>query len=147
METTLGPAVGMLGVAPDFVLVFVVCWAMAMGSEEAMLLGAVGGLCLDLLSGAPLGTHALVGYLSGIITRSPFSSRVVIPALVMAAATILYDVLIVLILRLAGQPLPEPRFLATIMIASVITNGIVGPGVYWLLVRVAEARGSLRPEF
>jgi rod shape-determining protein MreD len=151
VQTTIGPLMGVLGVAPDLVLIVVVCWAVVMGSQEGMMVGALGGLLLDLMSGAPLGMHALVlaliGYLAGLASFSPIHSRVVIPAIIMAGSTVLYDVLISAILRLAGWPLPDLRTMGAVVVPSIISNALVGPLIYWPIVRIVEARGGLRPEF
>jgi rod shape-determining protein MreD len=151
IQTALDPLTGALGVTPDLVLIVVVCWALLMGSEEGMLLGALGGLLLDLMSGAPLGTHtlalALIGYLAGVVTFSPIRSRVIMPALVMAGSTVLYDAIVGVILRLTGWPLPDLRTMSMVMVPSLISNALVAPLIYWPVVRILEARGGLRPEF
>ena len=151
LQTTLGPLVGVLGAAPDLVLILVVCWALVKGSTEGLLLGVLGGLLLGLLSAAPLGMHALVlaitGYFAGAVSFSPLRSRVVIPALAMAASTVLYDLLTGFILRLAGWPLPDLRTLADVIVPTVVTNALVAPLIYWPIVRIIETREGLHPEF
>ncbi len=45
---------------PDLVLLAVLSWSLAGRHNEAMLLGLIGGLFLDLLSGLPFGSHAII---------------------------------------------------------------------------------------
>ena len=127
LQTTLGPLLGVLGVAPDGVLVLVVCWALVRGSEEGMIWGMLGGLCVGLLSGAPLGTHALVltliGWGAGVGQRSPLISRLLVPLVVISTATIAYTTGVALILRATGWQLGVEAAVARVVVPAVITNG------------------------
>ena len=79
------------------------------GSEEGMIWGMLGGLCVGLLSGAPLGAHALlmtiIGFSAGLGQRSPFRSRLLVPLFSIVVATLAYTAGLAVILRLFGWPL------------------------------------------
>ncbi len=141
VQSTVGPAVGILGVVPDAVLLLVISGSMVRGSREAAVWGLIGGLSLDLLSAAPLGTHALalciVGGLAGLVSQVPLSGRAVVPLLTVAFATVLYDVLVGVILRLAGWPLSWPIAFTHVIAPSVLTNLVLVPVVFWPVSRLA----------
>ena len=151
LETTIGPVVGVLGVIPDLVLVLVVSWGLVRGSEEGMIWGLLGGLSLDLLSGTPVGTHCLIltliGFVAGIGRQSPFQSRFLVPLFAITIATLAYTLSIALILRLAGWPLAISPALLDVVVASIITNGIIMPFVYFAVARLYEARGGMKPSY
>ena len=155
LQTTVGPLVGVLGVSPDVVLVLVVSWALVRGSERGMVWGFLGGLSVDLLSGAPLGTHTLalvlVGFLAGLVRRMPFHSRLVLPLIVIIGATLTYDLVTALILRVAGWPLSLPLAITGVIVPSLITNAALMPltfwTVLWTIFQLDRFRGELRPLF
>jgi len=59
LTTSLSPYVKVLGVAPDFVLIFAACWAMVRGQGEAMFVVPVAALLRDLTTSDPLGLSVL----------------------------------------------------------------------------------------
>lgn len=54
------------GVAPDFLLVVVVCYALLFGWETGLGAGAIGGLLMDLTAGRFIGLHVLSLGLTGL---------------------------------------------------------------------------------
>ena len=151
LETTIGPAFGIFGVGPDIVLVMVVSWGLLRGSEEGMLWGLLGGLCLDLLSGSAMGMHTLilivVGYLAGLAPRSPLRSGLLLPVAAICAATLAYDVTIALVLRVTGWQLAVAPALAQVAVPSMLTNSVLMLIVYPVVSRLFAAGSGLRPEF
>ena len=53
------PYVKVLGVTPDFVLIFAVCWAVIRGQDEALIVVPVAAVSRDLMTSDPLGTSLL----------------------------------------------------------------------------------------
>ena len=60
---------------PDLVLLAVIGWGLAGGSEEAMVWGLVGGVALDMLSGVPIGTTSIILILIALLV-SLFEDRI-----------------------------------------------------------------------
>jgi rod shape-determining protein MreD len=58
-QTTILPQFDLLNGRADLVLLLVVGWAMTGRVEQAMVVGLVGGMLLDLSSGVPLGISSL----------------------------------------------------------------------------------------
>jgi rod shape-determining protein MreD len=151
LQSTIGPRLSFLGGTADAVLVVVVCRALIYGTAAGMVWGFLGGLSLDLLSGAPMGTHALamtlLGYVAGIGQRSPFHSRFLVPLATLLVSTVAYKLLVALTLRMLGWPLPAEVALLRVVALSVLANAFLMPFVYWLLLSFAERRGSFQTEF
>jgi rod shape-determining protein MreD len=151
VQTTVGPALGLWGSAPNGVLVLVVCWGLVRGSEEGMAWGVLGGLAVGLLSGAPLGAHSLVlaviGFLAGLGQSSPFGSRLFVSLVAVGAATVLEAVGMALILRVSGWPIVLSPALTGVVVPAMIVNAVLTPFCYWLIAHLFELRGGLRPEF
>jgi rod shape-determining protein MreD len=55
LQSTVLPRITVLGVHPDLLLMVVTSWSLLRGSEEGMLWALIGGLGMDLLSGAQFG--------------------------------------------------------------------------------------------
>ena len=150
-ESSLGPALGFVGGIPNVVLVLIVSWALVRGSEEGMIWGMLGGLSVGLLSGAPLGAHALmmtiIGFGAGLGQRNPFRSRLLVPLFSIVIATLVYNAGLAIILRLSGWPLAINPALVRVIVPALLANAVLMPFVYWLVAHVAELPGGLRPEF
>lgn len=59
LQASLIPQLGLAGGGPNLVYVLVLAWSLNAPLEQALIWALVGGLSLDLLSAAPLGTSAL----------------------------------------------------------------------------------------
>jgi len=143
-QATVGQLVRVLDVAPNAVLVVVVCAGLLGGERTGTLWGLLGGLALGLLSGAPLGTHVLmlagIGYLAGIVQRSPFQSLFVIPQLASAAATVIYLAGMSLLLRASGRVFAVEPALVYVAAWAVLMNGALMLVCYWLAAHLVETR-------
>jgi len=70
VESAVGSRVGVPELHLDVIPVIVAAWGSLRGFEEGMLLGAVAGIMLDLVSGAPFGLHTSVLMLLGAVTST-----------------------------------------------------------------------------
>jgi rod shape-determining protein MreD len=91
------------------VLLVVLVWAMLDPGREGMTWAFVGGLLLDLFSGAPLGVSSLallpVAYVIGLTEAQIYRSNVVMPLVLGAGGALAYHVIYLISLRfLAGYP-------------------------------------------
>lgn len=81
VETTMLPAISIQRVVPDLILILVVYFSIAEGSERGMFTGLIGGILQDVSANTGVGHHALcliiVGYVTGrmasrLITDNPY---------------------------------------------------------------------------
>jgi len=128
-----------LGVHPNVLLLFTALWVLQRGHGEGLLVALVGGVILDVSSAAPFGmTIALLGAGSSLAALgrvNVFRGAWYLKFLVVAGATILYNVLSVAVLRGAGFQAPLWPALGRIVLPEVFVHMLLTPIVY-ALVRV-----------
>lgn len=125
------------GVHPDLTLLCVIAWSMLRGSRQGVVWGFVGGLALDLLSGAPLGMNALLmtlaGYLAGLGDAKVFRSNVILPMFIISALSLGYFAAQVMILSWLGQSLPLVNAALRVALPTLALNLLASPIVFRLL--------------
>lgn len=143
LQTTLVPHLAIWGVFVDLPLLVVVSWSLLRGPREGILWGFVAGLTVDLFSGAPFGASTLaliaVGALAGLGAAAVFRAHVALPLLAMFLATIVYDLLFLLIVRVSGDPVDWLESFYRIILPSAVLNAVLTPVVFvtmrWLHTR------------
>jgi len=73
-QTTLWPALAVLGVAPDTAVILIVSYGMLRGEIEGALFGLAVGLVADIFTGVHVGTYALMGFVMGYVSGKPFKN-------------------------------------------------------------------------
>lgn len=104
LQATVLPTLPIFGVVPGLWLVVAVGWGLFRGMREGLVVAFMGGLIIDLLSTAPLGVTSLSLILAITMATSlqrflP-KSQTLVPALLMALATVVFWFVYLLILRL-----------------------------------------------
>ena len=102
-----------------------------------MVWGFIAGLAVDLLSGAPLGAATVslmvVGGLSGLGGATVFRSHIALPLVTVAGATLLYDLLFLLVVQLSGQQVIWLESLWRTILPSAVLNMLISPLVLGLM--------------
>ncbi|MDO8672558.1 MAG: rod shape-determining protein MreD [Dehalococcoidia bacterium] len=142
LQTTLLPHVVVLNVKPDLVLLFVVIWGTAKGSQEGIIWGLVGGLVLDLLGAGPFGAATIamvaVAFLTSIGEFDLVRSSLLLPLTIMFGGTMAFYAIYMLIIQAGGGVVDwEVTFRSTLLPAGVI-NTLLTPVVYWIIRRISE---------
>ena len=146
LQSSLAPHLGVVGVKPGVVLPLVVAWSIIRGSSEGVMWGFVGGLLLDLLSGAPLGLSALtlmvVGFATNLGESNLFKSSLVLPLAAVFAASLLSDGMQVLFLQALGWDLNWLEAMGRVALPTAVLNAVIMPFVYiplhWVGLRAAD---------
>lgn len=130
LQSTLLPRLRVYGGQPDLVVLVVLGWAILDRKREGMVWAFVGGLFLDLLSGAPLGISSLVlapiAYLVGLTEVQVYRTNVGLPLLLVAAGALGYHLLYLLALRLlAGYSVDWATGFWYVMVPSVLFDLIL----------------------
>lgn len=106
MQATLVARVRFFGACPNLLLVIVVAWGLLRGVTAALPIAFIGGLGLDLLSGLPLGSSALglmaASLVAGLGTNQVYAGNLALPALMAAAATLVYAFVVLLTFPVGG---------------------------------------------
>lgn len=130
LQTTVVCRFKVWGVFPDLPLLVVAGWGLIRGRREGLVWGFVAGIIVDLFSGAPFGAATLslmaVGWLSGLGTVTVFRNWL-LPLLTILVATLVYDVLFLLIVRISGTQVEWLDSLFRIVIPSALLNALCTP--------------------
>lgn len=131
------------GVFADLPLLVVVSWGLLRGSREGLVWGFIAGLTVDLFSGAPFGAATFglmaVGFLSGLGQSTVFRSQVLLPLITVLLATIVYDMLFLLVVWISGYPVTWLDSLFRLILPSAVLNTALTPVIFvimrWLNTR------------
>jgi len=126
-------------------LLTVVAWAFQRGPNEGMVWAALGGLAVDLASGAPLGISPpplmVAALVAGVGRRRVFHGNLVLPALISLFAIALYQMIYLVLLALTGQPPSWRVGIVQIGVPLVLLHLALMPIVYFAtgwLVRLTQ---------
>lgn len=94
-QAALIPAINVLSIGPNVVLVLILVWSAERGIAEGVIWTLPVGILLDLLALDPLGSNALalipVAIVGGLARRRLLQSGVIIPMVLVVAATIVHQ--------------------------------------------------------
>jgi rod shape-determining protein MreD len=136
LQSTVMPHITILGVHPDLVLMAVTSWSLLRGSGEGMLWALIGGVIMDLLSGAPFGicTLALLiaSFGSGFGQHHIMKADLLIPVLVIPPATFVYQLILLGALAALGWRSGWSTSLRHVVLPSMLVNSLGMPVIYLL---------------
>lgn len=128
------PYVKVLGVTPDLVLIFAVCWAVVRGQEEAWVVVPAAGFIRDLTTSDPLGTSALamvpIVLLAAAIRLRTLDSDFLPAVAVAAVASLPYGIIAMSVLAATGQHIDVLDALVRVVLPSAVVNALFCPIVY-----------------
>ena len=130
----------------DLPLLVVVSWGLLRGPREGLSWGFLAGVAVDLFSGAPFGAATFglmaVGFLSGLGQSTVFRSQIFLPVLVMLLATIVYDMLFMIVTWISGYGVSWLDSLFRLVLPSAVLNAVLMPVVFvivrWLNTRLGR---------
>ncbi|MCK4449775.1 MAG: rod shape-determining protein MreD, partial [Anaerolineae bacterium] len=107
IQTTAMPHLTVMGVKPDLMLLMVISWSLLRGAQEGAIWALVGGIGLDLVSGAPFGTSTValvaLSLVAGLGELSVFRTHIALPLIATLIATLAYDLFFLLLLYAEGR--------------------------------------------
>jgi len=134
VQSTIIPYLAIGQIRPDLMLLTVVSWSLLRGNEEGIVWGFIGGLSLDLLSGAPFGlaTFSLLvtSFLCGLGEANVFRTHVILPPVTAFAATLIYNALFLLLLGAFGYPVAWAASFRKVVVPTALFNTLLMPVVY-----------------
>lgn len=147
LQTTLSPFMKISGVHPDLVLVLVIGWVILRGLEEGLFWAVVGGLSIDILSGAPFGAFTFsmvtVALLTSLFHGRIFGSSIILPLSLTFPLSLLFNGVVLLLLMVLGRPMDWSVAFFNILLPVAIFNTMVMVLVFpllYLLNRVLTPR-------
>lgn len=140
IQSTLLPIFLPGPVRPDLMLMVVVGWGVVHGDGQAALWGLIGGLVLDLFSGAPFGLHTFglgsIGWLADTLQTNFFRSNLLVPLATIFVATILYHIGQAAVMQLLGYTINWAFYSFNVVLPTAILNTALMPLVYFFLRRL-----------
>jgi len=134
IQTTAMPHLTIMGVKPDLVLLMVISWSLLRGAQEGVIWALIGGMGLDLLSGAPFGTSTValvaLSLLAGMGELSVFRTHITLPLIATLIATLAYDLFFLLLLHMQGCSIAWTDSLNKVVLPSTLFNVLLAPFVY-----------------
>lgn len=128
------PYVKVLGVTPDLVLIFAVCWAVVRDQEEALVVVPAAGFIRDLTTSDPLGTSALalipIVLLAAAIRLRTLDSDFLPTVAIAAVGSLTYGIISMSVLGVTGQHIEFFDAMFRVVLPSIVVNALFTPIVY-----------------
>ena len=139
-QSSILPHIRIANYIPDLMLTLVVAWSVLRGARQGLLWALMGGLTLDVLSGAPFGTFsaslAVASLVSSLGAAQFFRSYALLPVIAIVTATVFYYGSLSFILLIAGRSMSPSDILRGIVLPALGLNAllmlIVFPVTRWL---------------
>jgi len=113
----------------------VIAWSFQRGPNAGMVWALIGGLAIDLASGAPFGISPVPLMLAAIVAGAGYNriyrSNLVLPALITLLAVALYQTLYLALLVLTGQPVNWQVGLWQVGAPLLLLHWVLMPAVYF----------------
>ena len=139
LQASVLPYLSLAGVKPDLMLLVVISWGLLRGLREGLLWAFVGGLCLDLFSGAPFGVSALALLVAALLAGAGASGNLfqalhlAWPGAAVFFATLIYDFTFLTLLQIMGRPVAWGASLLKIVLPAALLNAFLAVPVYLAL--------------
>jgi rod shape-determining protein MreD len=134
LQSSILPQIRIFGLVPNLMLLTVVAWSFRRGPNDGIVWGMIGGLMIDLASGAPLGISPLPLMIAALVVGAGrariFSGNLVLPVIISLLTLALYQVLYVVLLMLVGQPVSWEEGVLRVAAPLVFLNLVLMPIVY-----------------
>lgn len=139
VQGTLLSRVRFFGAGPNLLLTVVIGVSLLRSVSDGLIWGFLGGLGIDLVAGAPLGTSSLAllptTFLAGIGRSSIFANNLALPVLLVALATPIYGWLVLLTRQMSGVPVDWSgttlRVIAPELAFNALLMALVYPVLRW----------------
>ena len=107
-------------------MILVIGWTVLRGPEAGLVWALIGGICLDIVSGAPFGVFTLAMVLTalaaGLFHGRIFGSSVVLPLGLAFPLSLLFNGIILLLLNLFGRPIDWLDAFSNVLLPAALYN-------------------------
>jgi rod shape-determining protein MreD len=142
LQSSILPQIRIFGLVPNLMLLTVVAWSFRRGPNDGIVWGMIGGLMIDLASGAPLGISPLPLMVAALVVGAGrariFAGNVVLPVIVSLLTLVLYQAMYVILLMLAGKPVSWGEGVLRVAAPLVLLNLALMPVVYVVISWLAR---------
>ena len=130
LQTAVFSHLRVFGGQPDLVVVVVIAWSILDRDREGIVWAFVGGLLLDVFSGAPLGVSALalmpIAFFVSLSEAQVYSTNALLPIVLGLGGALSYHILYLLLIRVfSGEVIPWAQALVYVTLPSVLVDTIL----------------------
>jgi rod shape-determining protein MreD len=134
IQSSLLSRLSLAGATIDLMVLIVVAWSLLRGAREGIVWGFIGGLALDFLSGAALGSCAftltLVAYVASLGKFTIYRTNPLFPSLVALVAKVVHDCVFLAVLTLAGNGVAWRNTLVHVTLPTALLCALLMPVVH-----------------
>ncbi|HXG35414.1 MAG TPA: rod shape-determining protein MreD [Dehalococcoidia bacterium] len=145
------PHFKLLGVTPNLLLVFVICWNMLRGQRDGMWIALMAGLLADFTGSGPIGrsvaAFAPIVAFSAARDVKVVDSNFISTLAVVALATISYMIISMLVWTVTGEEIAWLTVLTRKLAPAVIVNMLITGVIYLPLNWYSQSLRSPIPRF
>ncbi|NWF68222.1 MAG: rod shape-determining protein MreD [Chloroflexi bacterium] len=151
LQATLVPQIRFGGGGPDLVFLMVLAWSINADLDESLIWAFVGGIALDLLSAAPLGTSTmgmvLVVFVVSGLNRQVYRVGFLLLSVLVLVGSAVQQIAIMIILSVAGFTIALPFDLSYVVAPTIIYNFVMIWPIYWVIRRIQRRSRGEKPYF
>jgi len=137
LQSSIVSQIGLLEGHLDLILVTTIAWSLAGRANDAMILGLIGGLILDLLSGMPFGSTAIVYvgvlYLVSLLEGQLWGGHMLLPPAIALFASLVVYAYELGVLYIMGRQVPLSYAIPRVILPSALLNLLFALPVYHLM--------------
>jgi rod shape-determining protein MreD len=137
VQTSVMPAFPVFGVVPNLVLALAVCWAVARGQQEAMVIVPIAGVFLGLLGSQSVGVVVLamapIVLLSELQALRLTPSNFLLTVAIVFLASVCYETVLLVGLLAQGETVDWPAAFLRVIVPTAIVSVLFTPPLYWLV--------------
>lgn len=123
LEATVFQYIRIGDIAPNFMIITIVSFALLRGNKEGAIIGAFAGLLNDISFGLQIGpsivSYALIGYICGKLNKNFYRENFVIPVICTLLSSLFYSSMHIIAFVLRGK-LSFVYFIKAIVIPELI---------------------------
>ena len=140
IETTMLPTIRIQGVVPDLILILVVYFAIAEGSERGMYTGLLGGILQDVFANTGVGHHVLclvvVGFVVGRMASRLITDNPAVKVMTVLAASIIHGFLYLAIEYIQKVDADAAVMMSYSIMPQAFYTAVITPVVFFLVARI-----------
>lgn len=134
IQNSLFEFIRILGVKPDIVLTFIICFSLVRGNPECTIVGIFGGILEDIFFGYAFGVNTvacmITAYLVGLVEGKLYKDNIFIPAIFVFGGTFVKELIVYFLLYLTRSNINIMFALNNIILREAIYN-ILFAGIFF----------------
>lgn len=142
LQSTVFSQIGFLEGRPDLILIGLIAWSLAGRANEAMIFALIGGIFLDLLSGAPFGATSIIYVLSlymiSLLEGQFWKDHFLLPPAITLLTSLLVYAYNIGILFLIGRQVPLEYALTRVIFPGTFLNLLLALPTFHLMSNLQQ---------